>query len=429
MLKHGITFSLHKRKTDENSDLETYFPVRMRVSFNGQRPDFYTGVSLREVDWNPATQRSWQKKGFENRELDKLEDVISEIFQDFYYQHKKFPTIKELRNAFNIATDKKPAKEDDDILVQNLIDMFSENVGTLNQWTKGTYKKYNKIKNHFTLYDSAVKINQIDESDMIGFIKYFQSGPIDYVTKKNKDPHRNTTIAKNISDFMSVFSWAAKKGIYHGTIHETFNPKFKGSTGGLKDLVFLNWDELMKLYHYDFKSESRARVRDVFCFCCFTGLRYSDVFKLKKSQVKKDHIVVSTEKTIDNLKIEFNDFSAEILEKYKDYESAENKVFPVISLQKYNSILQDIAKELEFDEEINDVFFVGSKRYEIAHKKFDVISSHAARRTFVINGLTLGIPSDVIMKWTGHKNHNAMKPYVKIIDDLKKQEMNKFNKP
>ena len=53
--------------------------------------------------------------------------------------------------------------------------------------------------------------------------------------------------------------------------------------------------------------------------------------------------------------------------------------------------------------------------------------THAARRTFVINALRLGIPSEVIIKWTGHKDFSALKPYVKIVDELKASEMDKFN--
>lgn len=56
------------------------------------------------------------------------------------------------------------------------------------------------------------------------------------------------------------------------------------------------------------------------------------------------------------------------------------------------------------------------------------MSSHIGRRTFIVNGLYLGIPAEVIMKWTGHKDYQTMKPYIAIVDVLKKTEMNKFNK-
>lgn len=54
------------------------------------------------------------------------------------------------------------------------------------------------------------------------------------------------------------------------------------------------------------------------------------------------------------------------------------------------------------------------------------VTTHCARRTFVVNSLRLGIPAEVIMKWTGHSDFSAMKPYVAIVDKLKKENMAKY---
>ncbi|TDX83932.1 site-specific integrase [Epilithonimonas xixisoli] len=428
MLKHGITFSLHKRNTDESSDLETYFPVRMRVSFNGQRPDFYTGVSIREIDWNPETQRSWQKKGFENSELNKLETVISDIFDDFYYQHKRFPTVKELRNEFKFSTNKSVKITNSDISILQLFDDYTNHVGTLHQWKEGRFKKYNQLRNHWEIYNKDLLLNDLKEKDLIGFIQYFENGPLDFKTRKKKQPHKNTSIAKEFADFTAMLKWSAKRDIYKGNLHETFTPVFKGSEGGLIDLVYLSWDELMKMYNHDFENAYKNKIRDMFCFLCFTGMRYSDLKKLKKSHVKDDYIIVVTEKTIDPLRIDLNDFSRELIEKYWEFSFPNNILFPVVSSQNFNDDIKVISEILEFDEIINEVYFVGSKRFEITHIKHQIISSHAGRRTFVTNGITMGIPADVIMKWTGHKDLRAMKPYIKIVDELRKSEMSKFNK-
>lgn len=52
---------------------------------------------------------------------------------------------------------------------------------------------------------------------------------------------------------------------------------------------------------------------------------------------------------------------------------------------------------------------------------------YTGRRTFIVNCLRLGVPAEVIMKWTGHSDYKAMKPYIKIVDKLKVSEMEKFN--
>lgn len=92
------------------------------------------------------------------------------------------------------------------------------------------------------------------------------------------------------------------------------------------------------------------QVRDVLCFTCFTGLRYSDVYNLKKSDAKDDYIEITTIKTKDSLLIDLNTYSRAILEKYNDIPYPNGKALPVISNQKFNEYL----KELGGFAEIND---------------------------------------------------------------------------
>lgn len=85
------------------------------------------------------------------------------------------------------------------------------------------------------------------------------------------------------------------------------------------------------------------RVRDVFLFQCFTGLRYSDVFNLKRSDIKDNHIEITTVKTADSLIIELNKHSKSILYKYKDIPFENDKVLPVITNQKMNEYLKELG--------------------------------------------------------------------------------------
>ena len=112
--------------------------------------------------------------------------------------------------------------------------------------------------------------------------------------------------------------WSFKKEHHQNIAYDAFKPK-------LKD------------YHIPHDKQYLKRVRDIFLFCCFTSLRYSDVRNLKRSDIKPDHIEVTTVKTADNLIIELNDHSKAILEKYKDVHFENHMALPVISNQKMNS--------------------------------------------------------------------------------------------
>lgn len=99
------------------------------------------------------------------------------------------------------------------------------------------------------------------------------------------------------------------------------------------------------------------RVRDVFLFCCFTSLRYSDVRNLKRSDIKPDHIEVTTVKTADSLIIELNDHSKAILEKYKDVHFENHMALPVISNQKMNDYLKELGELAEINEPVRETYY------------------------------------------------------------------------
>ena len=181
----------------------------------------------------------------------------------------------------------------------------------------------------------------------------------------------------------------------------------------------------MRLLDFEFNNPTYIKVRDVFCFCCFTGLRYSDVLKLGKEDIHKDYIEIVTKKTTDRLIIDLNKYSQALIDKYKDYKS--NKMFPVMSNQKMNDYLKEICKIVGINTAVKVTYFIGNRVFEEVKPKYELISTHCGRRTFVVNALTLGISPHVIMKWTGHKSMESMKPYTKIVDRLKRSEMDKFN--
>lgn len=200
-----------------------------------------------------------------------------------------------------------------------------------------------------------------------------------------------------------------------------------------KEVVYLTWEELHHFLNFKFppNKPSLAPVRDVFCFCCFTGLRYSDVARLKKSDVKRDastpYISIVTKKTSDRLHIELNGYALSILNLYKNVGLPNDKALPVLSNVKMNEHLHEAAEVAEINEPVRVVSYSGSQRIEAVVPKHAVLTTHCGRRTFIVNALRLGIPADVIMEWTGHSNYAAMKPYIKIVDAAKAENMAKFD--
>lgn len=79
------------------------------------------------------------------------------------------------------------------------------------------------------------------------------------------------------------------------------------------------------------------------------------------------------------------------------------------------------------DEPVRQTYDKGNERVDEVVPKYASLSSHAGRRTFICNALSLGIAPQVMMKWTGHSDYKVMKPYIDVADEVKASEMSKFD--
>ena len=79
------------------------------------------------------------------------------------------------------------------------------------------------------------------------------------------------------------------------------------------------------------------------------------------------------------------------------------------------------------NEPIRITTYTGNQRKDDIKEKWELVGTHTGRRTFIVNCLSLGIPPNVVMKWTGHSDYKAMKPYIDIVDSIKASEMTKLD--
>ena len=396
--------------------------LRMRIRWNKNLLNFNVGHRVIINKWNKDTQRYKRNAtnlkqvlaSVINSEIQHFQNLIDDVFKA-YELKGTMPSKDEVKNAFNLARGVTKKVKTKDLFFY--YDQFMEEMGVMNNWTKATFTKLNTVKSHLLSYNPKLKFSDLDINGLTKLV---------YFLREEKE-YRDSTIKKYLGFLKWFLKWSVRTYINHNTDFESFKPKLKKSNS---TIVYLYWDELMKLYDYKFTSEQThlERVRDVFCFSCFTSLRYSDVANLKKSDVFKNYISITTVKTADALKIDLNEYSKEILKKHKKYKSEDNSALPVISNQKMNDYLKDLAKLLKFDREISNTYYIGNKRIDEVLLLHDVISTHAGRRTFISNALIMGIPPQTVMQWTGHSDYSAMKPYIAIADRDKAKAMEMFNK-
>jgi hypothetical protein len=136
---------------------------------------------------------------------------------------------------------------------------------------------------------------------------------------------------------------------------------------------------------------------------------------------------VTTVKTADSLSIELNDVTRAILDKYKDVPFKDNKALPNYTNQAMNRDIRLLCQLAGIDEEIRITTYKGNTRKDEIHSKWELVGTHTGRRTFIVTTLSLGIPPNVVMKWTGHNDYKSMKPYIDIVDSIKAESMAKLN--
>ena len=426
-IKRNIIFTLESRKKDGVLITENV-PIRMRVNFASKRIEFTTGYRIDSAKWDADKQRV--KNGCSNKLKQSASEInasLLEYYTEIQSIFKRFevedvmPTPEQIKEAFNalhkpVSEEPKPKKEALPCDFFQVFDDFVEDCGRQNNWTDSTFEKFAAVKNHLTNFREGLTFEFFDERGLNDYVGYL----------RDVKEMRNTTIGKQLSFLKWFLRWAFKKGVHQNNAYDSYKPKLKSTQ---KKIIFLTWDELNRLREFKIPSNKQAleRVRDVFLFQCFTGLRYSDVLNLRRSDIKGDHIEVTTIKTSDSLIIELNNHSKAILDKYKDVAFEDDKVLPVITNQKMNDYLKELAEMAGIDEPIRQTYYKGNERIDEVTPKYALLGTHAGRRTFICNALALGIPPQVVMKWTGHSDYKAMKPYIDIADDIKANAMSKFN--
>ena len=424
-IKRNIIFTLESRKKDGVLIVENV-PIRMRVNFASKRIEFTTGYRIDAAKWDTDKQRV--RNGCTNKLKQSASEInasllgyyteVQEIFKKFEVE-EIMPTPEQIKEAFNALH--KPIEEvkqrkSTPNAFYKAFDEFVRDCGRQNDWTDSTYEKFAAVKNHLMNFRDGLTFDFFDEKGLNDYVTYL----------RDVKEMRNSTIGKQLSFLKWFLRWAFKKGLHQNNAYDSYKPKLKSTQ---KKIIFLTWEELNKLREFEIPAAKQAldRVRDVFLFQCFTGLRYSDVFNLRKSDIKGDHIEVTTVKTSDSLIIELNKHSKAILDKYKDVAFEDNKVLPVITNQKMNDYLKELAELAGIDEPVRQTYYRGNERIDEVTPKYALLGTHAGRRTFICNALALGIPPQVVMKWTGHSDYKAMKPYIDIADDIKANAMSKFN--
>lgn len=180
--------------------------------------------------------------------------------------------------------------------------------------------------------------------------------------------------------------------------------------------VFLSMNEISRIYYYKFekqnKRKAKERIRDLFVVGCLTALRYSDYSTLTIDNYQNEYIVKRTKKTNVDVKIPAHDYVKEIFEKYKGHIPCK------LCIQYFNKYLKVIMREIGLDDKVTFSYTKGGKLVTVTREKWELISSHTARRSAATNMYLTGRMTTLeIMRLTGHKTEQNFFRYIRLTND------------
>lgn len=452
ILKRHITFKLRPYGTKR-----LVYQIQMHVTYDSGRVMLSTGcqVTSREA-WDADNQLVVSgyrgPKGETdveiNNTLRKEKDQMDTAFK-YYEVTEERPSLTQVvaqyQDRLNGKTPQKKEKGKIEISQRSpkkpdlfdVFHLFLAECSEKNAWTTATYKKMSALEGDLTSFKKDISFADLSESGLTAFVHFLRDEKTLRTPRKKKGERKaydkeditglkNTTIKKKLELLTWFLNWASEHGYNTNMAYKSFHPTLKTTQ---KKVIYLSKPELERLKQLQIPSglPHLEAVRDVFLFCCFSGLRHSDAYNLRKNDIKEDHIEVTTVKTADSVSIELNSVTREILQKYKDFPFADNKVLPVIQNQPMNRHLKELCQLAGINEPIRITTYTGNQRKDEIKEKWELVGTHTGRRTFIVNCLSLGIPPNVVMKWTGHSDYKAMKPYIDIVDSIKASEMTKLD--
>ncbi len=429
------TIKVHLRLDKTLKDGMT--PIELVYSVSNQRKYLNTGLKVYPKYWDSITQRSRYVPLKEARRLQPLNHILTEdevddianqldlicaklraIEQGYSVRKEPFSSKMVLseyrRQLIPLKKKEEPNNYVFDFISQYIRDNSVSRV-------KGSLSVYRSLGVHLKAYQDhsgrSITFESIDYSFFQSFQNFLIGRTVTLKNGESKGLLNNTTIAKQLSTLKTFLSYARRRGI---TLNDDYRD-YRINRQSL-EVIALTQVELDKLLSFDLSNNSRlGRVRDVFCFSCFTGLRYSDLKQLRWEHIKSDEIILTVTKTKSRLIVPLSKYSSSILEKYEDCE----RPLPVMSSQNMNYALKDLGELVGIDEPIEIVRYRGPNRIVNVYPKYKLLTIHTGRKTFATLSLERGMSAEETMSITGHSDYKSFRRYVRITEERKKVVMNK----
>lgn len=390
----SLLFYLKKPKTYQRGDM----PIYMRITVEGLVKELTTSRKCDPELWDQKSERAYGKGEFIKELNNHLATLKVKVFEArlLLIENNKPVTAEGIKNMLIGKVEKSR-------MILEVFNYHNEQIAALvnSEYSPSTLKRYKTSMGHtrsFIKWKYSVEDIEISRLDYEFIMEY------EFWLKSIRRCNHNSTM-KYIRNFRKIVNGCIRRGWLE-------RDPFLGFKMSMQEVKItpLSKDELKAISEKEFSCERLDQVKDIFLFCCYTGLAYIDIKKLKRSEISmgidgEKWIFTSRQKTQTQSRIPLLPFACRIMGKYNNHIQclSNNRLLPVLSNQKMNAYLKEIA----------DVCNI--------NKNF---TFHIARHTFATTvTLSNGVPIETVSKMLGHKNLRTTQHYAKILDRKVSEDM------
>lgn len=392
MMKSIFRVVFYLRSNYVNKEGKT--SVMLRIYLNNERLSLgSTGISVKSSQWDKEKERIKGRTTEAlntNLQLDNIASGLQSIFRRI--EMSDVVSLERIKSEFL------GKKEEIDTLMQ----LFEKHNGDVAKQVgvsvgKATLQKYNVCKRHF----SEFLEKQYKRSDLkLTELTYVVVREFDLYLRTEVGQNPNTA-TKTMKTFKTITLLGQKMGVL---LHDPFmNHRFHIEP---VNRGFLTDEEILLIANKDLGISRLELVRDIFIFSCFTGLAYIDVSNLTPNHIvtlgDKQWIMTQRQKTSVETNVLLLEIPKAIIAKYGGKTYRNGKLFPMLTNQKTNSYLKEIAD------------ICGIKKN---------LTFHLARHTFATMSLSKGVPMESVSKMLGHTNIRTTQIYARITNKKIEHDM------
>ena len=388
-----VTFVLSKSRLNTAGKCS----IRCRITYLKKRIEFATGLFINPIHWHSKLQIAKppnDENTYANKQLNLIKNKINQVFLLLQIQENSF-SVDEIYNQYK----GKPAKKN-----IGIIDYYNQylqkNKKLINieikqiTWNKFNYI-YNDVKDFikWKFRQNEILLKDLDYSFIVEF-EYFL---------KTEKHQKQVTVNKALQRFKKVVKTSLTDKLIDTYPFVEHKPKKV-----ITNVVFLSTEELLKLENHVFSQSRLDLIRELFVFCCYTGLAFNEMSSLELKHIiigfdNNQWIEMIREKTSKPISIPLLPKSKAIIEKYS---TSENKyILPRITNQKFNSYLKEIAEVVGIEKNL---------------------THHTARKTFASTVLLFNdVPMEIVSELLGHSKMSITQEYyAKVVNKKVSEAMN-----